>query len=656
VQALIQRWLKKLQDRRDGLEPADPQAAIRSAQRIREGNAALAAGDLAQAAECYRAAMALTPRDPAPHVNLGYVLLERGDVAAAEASLQEAVSLGGGADAHYMLGQAFAAQARWHAAKQSLQEAVAARPDFGFAWRELGRACEQLGDPAAALDAYQRAARHSPELVDAIGACARLNFDLGRHELAVALARRWGAAAPQEWSAPFIEGQALHALKQHADALAALDRAAAIAMGNPVVAFARGNVLFAVARFEEADRAYADALTAEPGWIEAQVNRGVVLDRLGRHAEALSYFEQVLAQDGGHKLALYCRPMALVSAGRVDEALDAVEHARTLHPDDPDFEWHYAFAHLLAGRMQEGWPAYEARWKAVAATGAALASHPFREPLWTGQPLEGKTLLLHPEQGLGDILQFIRFVPVLESLGARVLVWAPESLRELLSTAARDLVVASRLEDLPAFDYQCPLMSVARVLRTTIETVPAGVPYLHADPERRRQWAQRLGEARGLRVGVVWSGNPAQRNDGNRSIPLSTFAQLAVPGCEFIALQNAVRDEDRAALQAWPQLRFFGEELKTFADTAALATQMDLVISVCTSGAHLAGALGMPMWVLLAYRADWRWLLAREDSPWYPTARLFRQDASRSWPAVIERVRGALVEHRDAWLKSPASA
>lgn len=652
---LIERWIQKLQDRRDSLEPVDPEAAVRGAQRLREGNAALAAGDLVQALESYRAAVALIPRDPAALVNLGYVQLEQGDAAAAEASLEEAVSLGGGADAHYMLAQARAAQAQWVPAKQSLLEAVAARPDFGFAWRDLGRACEQLGDPAAALDAYQRAVRHSPELVDAIGACARLNLDLGRHELAVSLARRWGAAAPQEWGAAFIEGQALHALKLHAEALAAFDRAAAIATGNPAVAYARGNVLFALARFDEADRAYAEALAAQPGWIEAEVNRGVVLDRLGRHAEALSYFDQVLAQHPGHNLALYCRPMALVSLGRVDDALDAVAQARTQHPDDPDFEWHYAFAHLLAGRMKEGWPAYEARWKAVSATGATLVSHPFREPLWTGQPLDGKTLLLHPEQGLGDILQFIRFVPPLEGRGARVLVWAPESLRELLSTATRDIVVASRLEDLPPFDYQCPLMSVARVLGTTIDNVPARVPYLHADPQRVQQWAQRLGEPGGLRVGVVWSGNAAQRNDGNRSIPLSTLAQLALPGCEFIALQNAVRDEDQAALQAWPQLRFFGEHVKTFADTAALAAQMDLVISVCTSGAHLAGALGRPMWVLLAYRADWRWFLEREDSPWYPTARLFRQDASRSWPAVIERVRGELAAHRDALVKSPAS-
>jgi hypothetical protein len=437
--------------------------------------------------------------------------------------------------------------------------------------------------------------------------------------------------------------------------LDALDRAAALAPGNAAIHYTRAGVLFGLARFDEADRAYDEALQAAPDWVDARVNRGVVLDRLGRHEEALACFDRVLADAPGHKLALHYKPMVLVSLGRVPQALESVGRARAQHPEDADIEWHYAFTHLLAGRMQEGWPAYEARWRAVEGAGVALVRRSFPQALWTGQPLTGKTLLLHPEQGLGDILQFIRFAPVLEEMGARVLVWAPDALKGLLATLSDRVTVASRLEDLPPADYQCPLMSVAGVLGTTLETLPRRVPYLHADARRRTQWAARLGPSQGLRVGVVWSGNAAQRNDVNRSMPLATFARIDVPGCEFVALQNAVRDEDRAAMRAWPQLRFFGEEMKTFADTAALAAEMDLVVSVCTSGAHLAGALGLPLWVLLSYRADWRWLLDRDDSPWYPSARLFRQDASRKWEPVIERVRQQLIERRDAALKAPAS-
>jgi tetratricopeptide (TPR) repeat protein len=646
----LQRWLDKLQDRRDPrAAPREPEAP--ASPDVQQGNAALAAGDLAAAAGHFRAAIAARPQDAAARANLGYVLLEQGDAAGAEPQLAAAVALGGGPDAHFMLGHALALQQRWDEARREHETAVTLQPAFGFAWRGLGMAREHLGDLAGALDAYEQAVHHAPQLVDALGACARLQSQLGRDEQAVATANAWAAAAPGEWTAPFVLGQSLHALQRHEEALAALERALALAPGNAAALHARGNVLFALGRFAPAECSFADAHAAEPGWLEPQVNHGVVLDRLGRHEEALARFEQVLARDANHPLALYWRPVTLLSLGRVDDALEAVAGARAARPGDADMEWHYGFTHLLAGRMREGWPAYEARWRARS-TGASLARAPFAQPLWTGQALEGKTLLLHPEQGLGDILQFIRFVPVLEQRGARVLVWSPGSLESLLRSVSPRVQTSSRLEDLPAFDYHCPIMSMPLALGTTLDDLPGPVPYLRADAQRQREWAGRLGPRRGMRVGVVWSGNPAQPNDRNRSMPLATFAKLAAPGCEFVALQNVMRPEDEGA---WDDLRFFGNELRSFEDTAALAANMDLVVSVCTSGAHLAGALGLPLWVLLAYRADWRWLLDREDSPWYPTARLFRQDTTRDWDAVISRVREALAA-RAASFTPPASA
>lgn len=621
---------------------------------LQEGNAALGTGDLQRATELYRAAIALAPRDPAGHVNLGYVLLEQGDAVGAEAALAEAVSLGGPADAHYLLGRAHAAQEQWDQARKSYREAVVLQPDFGFAWHALGIAWEHLGDAATALDAHGRAYRHAPELVDALGACARLEFDLGRHEQAAASARRWAQANPGEWAAQFIEGQALHALGRHGEALEALERALALAADNPAVLHIQGNILFALGRLEEAESSYARALAQMPDWIEPRMNRAVVLDRLARHEDAFVCLEQVLERKPDHALAHYLRPIVLMSLGRVPDALASVSRARTLHPQDADVEWHYAFAHLLAGRMRDGWPAYEARWRARS-TGAKL-TNAFRQPLWTGQPLQGKTLLVHPEQGLGDVLQFIRFVPALVERGAKVLVWVPRSLEELVATVSPQVDVSGQLESLPSFDYQCPIMSLPLALGIALDDLPGPVPYLHADPLRAREWADRLGERRGLRVGVVWSGNAAQQNDHHRSIPLAAFSKIATPGCEFVALQNVVRPEDQPAFDAWKELRFFGTELRTFADTAALAMQMDLVVSVCTSGAHLAGALGLPLWVLLSYRADWRWLLDREDSPWYPTARLFRQSASRRWEAVIERTREALAQRAAQASRNPASA
>jgi tetratricopeptide (TPR) repeat protein len=621
--------------------PPAPAAASPAAAHLREGNAALGAGDLAAAAVHYRAAVAQAPSEAMAHLNLGYVLLEQGDAGTARESLRQAVALGGGADAHYLLGRAHAAHVDWTAARDSYRNAVAARADFGFAWCELGFACEQLGDAPAALAAFEDAARHAPELVEALGGLARMLLALGRHQEALRSAQQWSEAAADDWRSHLLRGQALQALGRDTEALPALDRAIELVPDNAIVAYTWGNTLFRLERFADAAQAYARAAAAAPEWAEPWVNRCVTLDRLRRYDEALACADEALARQADHRGALVNRAMLLTHAQRVPEALETLQQARRFHPDDAKVEWDLAFGHLLAGRMQEGWPAFEARWR-TADIGVALQRAPFPQPLWTGQPLRGKTLLLYPEQGFGDVLQFIRFVPALQEAGARVLVWVPEPLVALVATVSPRCVVASRVEALPPFDLQCPIMSVPLGLGTTLETLPADVPYLHADVGRRQAWAARLGPRRGLRVGVVWSGNPAQKSDASRSIPLAMFAGLAVPGCEYVSLLNAVQPRDREALPRWSELRFFGEELKTFADTAALAAEMDLVISVCTSGAHLAGALGLPVWVLLPYRADWRWLLRREDSPWYPSARLFRQDGSREWLPVIERVRAEL--------------
>ncbi|NML42687.1 tetratricopeptide repeat protein [Ramlibacter sp. G-1-2-2] len=611
------------------------------AAHLQAGNAALAAGDLAAAGKHYRAAVRQAPGDAMAHLNLGYVLLEQGQLDVARDSLEKAVALGGGADAHYLLGQAHAARGDWAEARASHRRAVDARADFGFAWKDLGVACEQLGDAPAALDAYERASRHAPDLVDALGGRARMLLQLGRHADALQSARAWSERAPEDWSAHFVHAQALQALGHDAEALPVLDRAQQLAPGHAYVAYTRANGLFRLQRFAEAAEAYAQAVAAAPEWADAWANHAVALDRLKRYDEAIASLDRALGLEPAHRNALYMRSMLLLYAQREPEALASLERLKAAYPGDARVEWDYGFGHLLAGRMQEGWPAFEARWR-TADIGVALQRHPFREPLWTGQPLRGKSILLYPEQGYGDVLQFIRFVPALEQAGARVLVWVPEPLVGLVATVSPNCVVGSKLEALPPFDFQCPIMSLPLALGTTLETLPAAVPYLHADAQRRSAWAGQLGPRRGLRVGVVWSGNPAQKNDHNRSMPLAQFRGLAVPGVEFVSLLNVVQPRDQAALREWRELRHFGEDLKTFSDSAALAAEMDLVITVCTSGAHLAGALGLPTWVLLAQRADWRWLLHREDSPWYPSARLFRQDGTGDWAPVIARVREEL--------------
>jgi hypothetical protein len=267
------------------------------------------------------------------------------------------------------------------------------------------------------------------------------------------------------------------------------------------------------------------------------------------------------------------------------------------------------------------------------------------QPQWTGQvPLEGRSILLFAEQGLGDTIQFLRYVPLVARRAARVLLQLPPALLPVLPDPGANCRVLRPGEPVPPHDLQCSLMSLPYAFGTALADIPAEIPYLQADADRRAHWAQILASARRPRVGIVWSGNPQHRNDRRRSIPLPMFRAIDPGAVQFAALQPQVRDADREALAGWPDVLDFGPELRDFAETAALIEALDLVVTVDTSVAHLAGALGKPVWILLPYVPDWRWMLDRADSPWYPTAKLYRQDADRDWAPVLARVRSDLAE------------
>ena len=295
---------------------------------------------------------------------------------------------------------------------------------------------------------------------------------------------------------------------------------------------------------------------------------------------------------------------------------------------------------LLAGDFSTGWREHE--WR--------LKSHPelqraFVQPLWLGDtPLAGKTILLHAEQGLGDTLQFCRYAPLVAAQGARVVLEVQTPLVELLRDLAGIASVVARGEPLPAFDLHCPLLSLPLAFGTTLDTIPAHIPYLHAPSERMAAWQARLGATTRPRIGLVWSGNAGHKRDRARSIPLYALMPLFDLDAAFVSLQKEVRAADAAVLQQTAKIIDVSPALETFADTAALIAQLDLVIAVDTSVAHLTGALGKPLWLLLPAAPDWRWLTARDDSPWYPTARLFRQTDTRVWGPVVARMRAALQE------------
>jgi len=303
--------------------------------------------------------------------------------------------------------------------------------------------------------------------------------------------------------------------------------------------------------------------------------------------------------------------------------------------------WNEALLRLTLGQFEIGWRKYESRWQKSEFAGLI---QPFRQPRWTGaEDVAGKTVLLHAEQGLGDVIQFCRYAPLLAQRGAKVIVAAHRPLKPFLQTLRGVAQVICNGDPLPPFDFYSPLMSLPWAFGTRLETVPAEVPYLHPDPVRIERWAERLGPRRRMRVGLAWSGDPRLAHDHRRSIPVRTLEPLLAAPADFVCLSKFVREGDEEEMRRLGVLHF-GEELTDFAETAALADHMDLIVSVDTSIAHLAGALALPLWLLIADPPEYRWMLEREDSPWYPTARLFRQHSRGDWPEVIARVSRSLRE------------
>jgi len=370
---------------------------------------------------------------------------------------------------------------------------------------------------------------------------------------------------------------------------------------------------------------------------EAHSNLGVALREKGRLDEAIDAHRLALALKPDYADAWRNLGVALNAKGLFDEAMSAFERAVEIKPDFADVHFNLGVLRLLRGDFQNGWPEYEWRWKLQ----SQLTSRPQGPGQWDGSELGGQTILLYGEQGIGDTLQFIRYVPLVVARGGRVIVECPRELASLFEAFAGIERVVVTGEPRPRFDQHCALLSLPRVFSTQIDSIPAEIPYVKADPRLVEQWQRRSGPKQDVRVGLAWAGRPTHRNDRYRSIAFSELAPLwSQKGIEFYSLQKGPaaqqRPPDGTRWVDWT------DDLHDFAQTAALIENLDLVITVDTSVAHLAGAMGKPVWVLLPFVPDWRWLLNREDSPWYPTARLFRQNAISDWQGVINSVVGRL--------------
>ena len=387
----------------------------------------------------------------------------------------------------------------------------------------------------------------------------------------------------------------------HSEALEKFKTALVLAPKNPVILNNLGACYFSLDLFEDAIRSYKKAIYFDSRYVEAHNNLGNALVKLFQHEEALNSYDQALALDSFYVEAY----------------------------------WNKALALLQLGRFSEGWVLHESRW---AKTSFQPIVRHFHQPIWDGSfSIADKTLLLHAEQGLGDTLQFVRYVEMVQALGARLVVEVQAPLVPLLE-GLEGVTLVKQGDPLPPFECHCPLMSLPLAFQTTLTTIPSAVPYLKHSPDKERFWSEKLGPTSQLRVGLVWSGDPRHQNDKHRSIALAELMAALPLGLNYFSLQSEIRDSDRQALDDCERLVHFGPELKDFSDTAALCAQMDVVVCVDTSVAHLSGALGKPTFLMLPYNPDWRWLLERTDSPWYPTMKLFRQAQLGSWQNALDSV------------------
>jgi hypothetical protein len=403
-------------------------------------------------------------------------------------------------------------------------------------------------------------------------------------------------------------GLALHTQGFHLEALEKFHAGLALEPNNPIIFNNRGVCYSSLDLFEDAIQSYKLATALEPRYVEAHNNLGNAQVKLCQHEEALDSYDLALSLDPGYVEAY----------------------------------WNKALALLQLGRFSEGWVLHESRW--AKPSFQPIVRH-FPQPIWDGSfSIAGKTLLLYAEQGLGDTLQFVRYVSKFHALGARIVLEVQAPLVPLLDGLFDVDSLVKQGDPLHPFDCHCPLMSLPLAFQTTLTTIPSAVPYLKPSPDKERFYSEKLGPTSQLRIGLVWCGDPRHQNDKHRSIALSELMVALPPGFEYVSLQSEIRDSDRQVLENSDRLVHFGPELNDFSDTAALCALMDVVVCVDTSVAHLSGALGKPTFLLLPYNPDWRWLLERTDSPWYPTMQLYRQAQLGSWQSALEKVNADLLK------------
>jgi len=496
------------------------------------------------------------------------------------------------------------------------------------------------GQFAQALALYEEILKSAPKHVDSLHllgviACQTQNF-----RQSVELINRAIEILPNNAAFYSNRGNALQELNQLDDAVESYDCAILL---NPDYAEAysnRGNVLQKLKRLEDAVESHDRALALNPYFADAYFNRGNVFQELNQFDYAIKSYNQAIVLNPEFIDAYYSRGNALKELNHLAAAVESYNQAIALKPDYADAQLNKALALLMDREFDNGWKLYEWRWSNEK---AKLRKRNFTQSLWLGkESLKGKTIFLHSEQGFGDTIQFCRYTKLVAELGARIIIEVEKPLVGLLQDLAGVADLLEKGSILPPFDYHCPLMSLPLAFNTNIDSIPYSGKYLRSNKSKLTYWASKLGEKQTLRVGLVWSGNAEYKNDKHRSILLADLIKHLPLHCQYVSLQKEVREIDKSALNSNANILHFGDELNDFADTAALCECMDIVISVDTSVAHVSGAIGKETWLLLPFCPDWRWMLDRDDSPWYPSVKLYRQSNIGDWGSAFLKVNADL--------------
>jgi tetratricopeptide (TPR) repeat protein len=574
----------------------------------------------AEAERLYRQAVEADAGHVGAWHNLGLACMAQDKLKEAAEGFQRVLALTADhVDALTQLGIVYARQHRLPEAIAKFQRAIELKPDHAKAHNNLGVALTQLGRLDEGLNCYREAAKLQPDYAEA-------HFNLG-----IALADR----------------------KKNAEAIASYERALQARPDYPDVLYNLGLLLVQERRCGEGVVCLEQAVRLKPDNPEAHNNLSLALADLGRFDDAIASCDAALRLRPLDPKSHMNRGNALSSLGRIDEAVACYNFAIRLQPEYPNAHWNRSLALLAKGEYERGWAEYEWRWQR-----GETKTRNFPEPRWDGSSLEGKTILLWCEQGLGDTLHFVRYASLLKERGATVWQECPAKLMPLLSTCRGvDRVLPEGTPLPPGFDCQAPLMSLPHLCGTTLSNVPADTPYLSTDPAQVEHWRKKLSDSPHFKIGVAWQGNPKHRFDQHRSFPLHWFRSLAtLDGVELYSLQKGHGTEQLKTIR-FP-ITDLGSRLDesggAFQETAAVMRALDLVITCDTAMAHLAGALGVPVWMPLSIPADWRWLQDREDTPWYPTMRLFRQQQLGRWAPVFERMRhevGILLEARSPTIR-----